>query len=1121
MALGDILPSAHQIKKIAKQKQAKQYPRSPGARSYVKKTAPPAPKPKPVPPQRHQKQAEREFSKYLMGQKTLKPTKHGLVAHDNPFVKAIKDAKSGKNPALYKVLYPEKKPTTTLPIAGVHLPVAAVAQRIDKELSGSGVLASASRGLGNLLADMSASSAGSKSYIPGAQKVASNAVKDVVDLPANAPASVYLPGKAAVQAATGNTKPGKALVKQIKQTDPVALTLQGKIGKALKAAEAHPVYTALEARGAKAVLGRSTGAAMRAVPGPTRRLAATKRAPLKIHGNITEKRRYSPDILTKGAQKAIEGIKRKKGIDPNQASPRVVRKALKRRTDEEVALTEGIRRKERDTLMHEFLGKPPKVKGVRPTKTERNVAPLAVQRIVRSPQTLRLDLAKYRNQIKAERPNLKTKSERLANKKMLQQVNKALKTNVGAERVFAEADRYMKRHEPITKKLVKKGVLAESQAEIAPLIPYARTHMGAKYEKGTGLVTRQGEPLTASTIRAHMASTNTKEPGFITQKPGARGAKNFYINSQPRRQSITGPKRTGEATVRGTFDASHQAMAEHIIHDQGKLSAVEGFDRAIKTFGVRKPDGTFFKDFKDARKFLDEIAHDEHGHKYPEHVDLQPVRIAPFAASGEALAKIKAGHTTADELSPIAEHQDLAKRISDAYNESTKPGDGPVVLMPSDVIKRLQQHNRQTLPFEKAAQSLSTTFKGAVLPTSTKWMFGNDMELSVRSILNGLTPGHYVLGRRFAKGLKADNPKAAQELDIRALGGTHLSSVQKLQTHRSPESFGGGKLTTFAKAVEGLKATPGPKQVVGLWHLYRDNVFRLNSWIEKQPQYAALGKALQRELMDTTGKWHSALMVGDKAMQDLIRGAKNSNNQVAYGRYIDEIFGQWDKNSPATRKFLLDYAPFWMWARAASRFVLVTFPGKHPIKTGLLAAAATMTEPERKKLGLDWFSASPVPPFLQGSLPTIPLRRFQGYSSFGFFADYPSSISQQILPQFGGLNVLAGIDWKGDKLKNSDGSDLTPDQRLALAAYTQLEAWMPFISIGRRLREGGGSSQTGSTIFKTKVRPGTRGSTKYALNKIFNPLAPVNNSSKSKTGPLLTPPPSSKSGQPLLTPPPK
>jgi len=70
-------------------------------------------------------------------------------------------------------------------------------------------------------------------------------------------------------------------------------------------------------------------------------------------------------------------------------------------------------------------------------------------------------------------------------------------------------------------------------------------------------------------IRAQMGAEGFGEPAFITQAPNMRGAKNFYQHWSSARATVGTHARTGQATVKGTFDAHPDTLLESVArsHD--------------------------------------------------------------------------------------------------------------------------------------------------------------------------------------------------------------------------------------------------------------------------------------------------------------------------------------------------------------------------------------------------------------------------------------------------------------------------------------------------------------------------------------------------------------------------
>jgi hypothetical protein len=141
--------------------------------------------------------------------------------------------------------------------------------------------------------------------------------KEAMDLTANLPSSLYLTAAAGKEAIEGRPERAKGLFKDWKETSAIHSALSGQWKEAAKRASERPLTTGLELWGAKGAVGRTGGAVARRVPLPkgkarakVRQAGSTKgRGTLELYpeGQRTPntpkiERRYSKDILTKGAQ---------------------------------------------------------------------------------------------------------------------------------------------------------------------------------------------------------------------------------------------------------------------------------------------------------------------------------------------------------------------------------------------------------------------------------------------------------------------------------------------------------------------------------------------------------------------------------------------------------------------------------------------------------------------------------------------------------------------------------------------------------------------------------------------------------------------------------------------------
>lgn len=571
----------------------------------------------------------------------------------------------------------------------------------------------------------------------------------------------------------------------------------------------------------------------------------------------------------------------------------------------------------------------------------------------------------------------------------------------------------------------------------------AENALSAARREPAQVLDREGNPLSLEQIHAEMERHGVEPPGFLTHRPGAKGAGAFYRNFYPERQRLPKQRRTGESASRGTFDASYEALTEQAARTRSIADATDSFDEFVKRFG--KPLPKEIANFNDARRALRDPEH--FGLTLPQGVEFVPFRTAPFLALRQ-------------ELEAAAKHQGLLDPEqeatlealpSKAIAEAQRPGSGPVVLIPKLVVARMEEHTQRLPGGLKAFQAATGAFKSAILPTSPSWILGNALDAGIRTMLSATGPSDVILGRRLVKRL----PKGAQESIVT---GAHFASFEHIQTHREASQFADSKLAPLARAIGTVRRTPGPKQLIDAYLKYRDTVFAWNSkYFERLPQYGAVGKEARRELQATRGRWHHALLVGDQALNDLAKGLHGTDKQIAYAKAVEQVFGNWGKNGPEARRLLSSVAPFWMWARAATRFVALTMPAHHPVTTGLIAAASEMTEKERQRFGLDKFGPEPLLGFLQGGLPINGgVSPWAKYSSFGVFADYPGFLANVVLPQVSGpLAALQGLKWTGDKLVDSEGRPVSDTDRVRIALGTQLEAMVPFMGLYQRLKSGG------------------------------------------------------------------
>lgn len=272
--------------------------------------------------------------------------------------------------------------------------------------------------------------------------------------------------------------------------------------------EKEPVPVGLMFLGAEGTAGRLAGAAMRsgALGDRAAEIASMDRAPLHIYGTSTGgsadqinaglhdvviPRKYSPDVIRKASQLAADEFKQRVlHRDPNIATPEQANRFLYggslisqhsfRRAqgffkpglvDEQAAKGETLRRMYTKAAAHTMHELKPKVGA--------EAVPLAVEGILRSPETAKMDLQQELGRLRRTADGLTGKELRLnkANQKQIETLLADPKFLANPAPVFHAAREYAAWSAPLEERLVQLGHLEPDQIN-AKLVPYALAHMG-------------------------------------------------------------------------------------------------------------------------------------------------------------------------------------------------------------------------------------------------------------------------------------------------------------------------------------------------------------------------------------------------------------------------------------------------------------------------------------------------------------------------------------------------------------------------------------------------------------------------------------------------------------------
>lgn len=322
-------------------------------------------------------------------------------------------------------------------------------------------------------------------------------------------------GKALVDAAEGHPQGLEAIGKGILQVlkHPVA------------SFEKEPVPVGLMLAGGEGAAGRLAGAAMRsgALGDRAAEIASMDRAPLHIYGastggsadqisagmhDVAIPRKYSPDVIRKAGQVAAEDFrKRVLGHDPNVATPEQANRYLyggslisqhlfKRAqgffkpglVDEQASKGEMLRRMYTKAAAHTMQQIKPKVGA--------EAVPLAVEGILRRPETVQADLQKELARLRDTSEGLTGKEMKAnrANQKQIEGLLADHKFLADPHPAFEAARQYTSWSGPLEERLVQLGHLEPDQLN-AKLVPFALSHMGpdVRYNESPG-----AHPLVAS-----------------------------------------------------------------------------------------------------------------------------------------------------------------------------------------------------------------------------------------------------------------------------------------------------------------------------------------------------------------------------------------------------------------------------------------------------------------------------------------------------------------------------------------------------------------------------------------------------------------------------------------------
>lgn len=601
-------------------------------------------------------------------------------------------------------------------------------------------------------------------------------------------------------------------------------------------------------------------------------------------------------------------------------------------------------------------------------------------------------------------------------------------------------------------------------------------------------------------------------PAFIShQARTSAGARfvNFSGMRGPQRVTVDANRRTGEGARRGTADVRERGVVDATVHTAGAISAVENFNRLMQRFGSKREDGKLFTPDEAAAEI--QARTEGLNDRVPE-VEWGAYAVAPQRFGADRIAEIGRSIDAEAGARP-------AGLVPDALRElraDDDPGRRNVILLPKQVAETIMAHQSPTTSeLAKSAQAFTNLFRSTVLPTSTKWLFGNAAEMALRL---GLQHGPMALvdvahGMRLQRALEAADSPIAEQLRAMTRGGQVYGSAQRLAVYRDASMFKrpgfkqAGAVAHGVRQAElqglternlGLVGKIGPKAVFDGYKAFADAVIKLNHAFEQAGDAAVVGKVARREAQEMTRSWAKSLLLQGKTFEALVSSDRVNSVEWATkaAREIDKTLGKYSRFSPEMRRLTQTIAPFLPWYLNAARFVYWTLPVENPIKTALLTRIESTFDQEMQQ------QADALPPGDLGANPQrgdggiVPVTRYTPFGAFTPFGrDYQSVLQEAaspILPQLSTPLTIAifGENFAHRRLQKADGSDVTQGDRAQMAAYSLFESIVPFTQIVRRLRENGGTGYDDSTALSPKAKPNTAHG-RSAASRIFVPWSPT------------------------------
>lgn len=621
---------------------------------------------------------------------------------------------------------------------------------------------------------------------------------------------------------------------------------------------------------------------------------------------------------------------------------------------------------------------------------------------------------------------------------------------------------------------------------------------------------------------------NHENIGFVSNRPFQRTDSAYYrSNTEPTKAGFVPQKtRTGAAFLRGQYDLSHDALVRQHLSNRSLVDQARGSKMQVKTYALTKahladllqekvdslPPGernavkamiaelhsgtTYFEPhggtaaWDHAMRAISEVERLHPGLKF------QPGRIAHPYAPARQLDMI-ARHTLEavhDRLDPHLWEQDRGTDRFPQDETQQRLDSGPVAVYHKAIADRMKAYEKQSgQGTMNLLRQPASWWRRANVAFSVKHVPGLMQELGLRAGINAIGPLSYLRGLRRMNLIERlaedpnflkDHPEAALEAQRlnTLVGGTVAHQTQNLVHHVTQNQLKSTLSGTVAQAFRGAaehKITGLPLRAVhGVLKAYSATATKIlqteRKVLERPAQIAGLGKHANNEAKRIMGKSLPVFGAVTKVEREMAGGMLKQESVDHAARQMIEYWGDWTSASPRVKNALA-VAPFFNWFRNSLRFMYLTMPAHHPIKTGLLTALESATAEQRRAMGQGRGAVEKLEEEQQGGIPIG-----GGYTAGQQYYTPPGAVTPPttalslILPEFvDAFRAATGTGPFGETLVNAKKQPITDaGTRAELAVSALVETFNPLVRDVATLTEGGRSRVPGSALWNLETKKG-------------------------------------------------